>query len=90
MKLVDQWGTVLKRSAVTWTTGVLTFLVGALAQSYMALFAFLAFIPSLMAQVVGGGIIVLIVVGGPIILARLVEQPKLAAKIEEKQNADPA
>lgn len=84
MKLIEHWGTVLRRSATTWVAGVLTFLIGALAQSYMAIFAFLAFIPSLTVQIIGGGFVVLVVIGGPIILARVVEQPKLAAKIEQK------
>ena len=88
MNLITEWRTVLQRSATTWVTAALTFLVGALAQSYMAIFAFLAFIPSLAVQIVGGGIVVLIVIGSPIILARLVEQPKLVQKIEEKRDGD--
>lgn len=87
MNLIEHWGTVLRRSATTWTTALLTFLVGALGQAYMALFAFLAFIPSPMVQIVGGGLVALIVIGGPIILSRLVEQPKMAAKIEQKADA---
>lgn len=85
--LIEHWGTVLRRSAVTYVTAALTFLVGALAQTYMAIFAFLAFMPPLVGIVVGGFLVV-IVVGGPIILARLVEQPALNAKLEEKANAD--
>lgn len=84
MRLIEHWGTVLRRSAVTWVTVVLTFLVGALTPAYMAIFAFLGFVPSPFIQIVVGGLVVTIVVGGPIILARLVEQPKLAAKLEAK------
>jgi hypothetical protein len=86
MRLIDEWREVLWRSATTWVTAALTFLVGALAQTYMAVFAFLAFVPSLAAQILCGGIVMLIVVGGPIILARLVQQPRLTAKIEEKRD----
>lgn len=85
MKLIDQWRTVLKRSATTWVTVVLTFLVGALTPSYLAIFAFLGFVPSPFVQIVVGGLVVVIVVGGPIILARIVDQPKLTAKVEQKK-----
>lgn len=85
MRLIEHWGTVLRRSATTWVTVVLTFLVGALSPAYMAIFAFLGFVSSPLVQVVVGGLVVLIVVGGPIILARVVEQPKMTAKIEEKK-----
>lgn len=88
MRLIEHWRTVLYRSAVTWVTSILTFLVGALGSSYMAIFAFLGlgFLP-LMIQAVVGGFTLLVVVGGPIILARIVEQPKMNAKIEEKNIA---
>lgn len=85
MKFIEHWKTVLWRSAVTWVTVVLTFLVGALSPAYLAIFAFLGFVPSPFIQIVVGGLVVTIVVGGPIILARLVEQPRMEAKIEEKK-----
>ena len=84
MKLIDHWRTVLGRSATTWVTVALTFLTGALSPAYMAVFAFLGFVPSRLVQIVVGGTVVLIIVGGPIVLARLVEQPKLAAKVDAK------
>lgn len=89
MRLIEHWGTVLKNSAVTWVAGILTFFVGALGQTYMAIFAFLAFMPQGVAVLVGG-LLVFIVVGGPIILARIVEQPKLTEKLEQKANAEPS
>lgn len=84
-KLIEHWGTILRRSAVTYVTGILTFLTGALGTTYLAVFAFLGigFLP-MFVQAVIGGFTLFIVVGGPIILARLVEQPKLTAKIQEK------
>lgn len=85
MKLIDEWRTVLLRSATTWVTVVLTFLVGALTPSYLAIFAFLGFVPSPFIQIVVGGAVVTIVVGGPIILARITHQPRMSAKLEEKK-----
>jgi hypothetical protein len=86
-KLIDHWKTVLRRSAVTWITAIITFLVGALGQTYLAAFAFLGFVSDPTIQFVGAGFLAVIVIGGPIILARLVEQPALNAKLEEKNNA---
>lgn len=77
MKLTPDWRRVLWRSATTRVTAAMTFLVGALSQTYMAGYAFLAFLPYPPLQVAIAGLITAIVVGGPIILARLAHQPKL-------------
>lgn len=86
MTILPAWRTVLKRSATTWTATILGFLVGALANTYLAAFAVIGFIPSPVLQLPLAGLVGAIVIGGPIVLARIVEQPKLTAKIEEKTN----
>lgn len=89
MKLIDHWATVLRRSATTWVSTVLGFLVGTLAQTYLAAFAVIGFIPAPWLQLPLAGLVGAIVIGGPVILARITEQPKLIAKLEEKNDAQP-
>lgn len=84
MTLIDEWWTVAKRSATTWVSTALGFLVGALAQTYLAAFAVIGFIPAPELQLPLAGLIGAIVIGGPIILSRIVAQPTLVAKVEEK------
>jgi len=83
IRLVAEWPTILWRSATTRTTAVLTFVAGALAQYYMAGFAFLAFMPPEI-QIPAGGAILFGLLGLPLILARIVAQPNMVAKVEEK------
>ena len=83
MKLVSEWKTVFLRSATTWVTAIVGALVGALAHTYGAAFAILPFLPSAFQLPVAAGLGV-IVIGGPIVLARLTDQPKMAAKVEQK------
>jgi len=83
MELVEEWPTVLRRAITIRLAAALTFLIGAFGQAYLAVFAFLAFMPYPI-QVGVGGLMVFIVVGCPIILARLVQQPKMQAKVEKK------
>lgn len=85
MRLIAHWRTVLKRSATTWAATIIGALVGALAHTYMAAFAIIGFLPAEL-QLPLAALVGVIVIGGPIILARLTEQPKLAATIEEKAN----
>ncbi len=84
MTLIAHPWTVIKRSATTWTATILGFLVGALANTYLAAFAVIGFIPSPVLQLPLAGLVGAIVIGGPIVLARIVEQPRLTAKIEAK------
>jgi hypothetical protein len=84
LEFIEEWPTVLWRSASTRTTALLTFIAGALAQYYMAGFAFLAFMPPEI-QIPAGGAILFGLLGLPLILSRIIAQPKMAAKVEEKQ-----
>lgn len=88
MRLVENWWDLLVGASSNWTVVGMSFLVGAVAQWNMAMFAFLAFLPWLWAQVVGGGLVLALLIGGPTIMARITHQDKLQAKIEEKRNAD--
>lgn len=88
MRLVENWWDLLVGASSNWTVVGMSFLVGAVAQAHMAMFAFLAFLPWLWAQVVGGGLVLALLIGGPTIMARITHQDKLQAKIEEKRNAD--
>lgn len=88
LRLVEGWPVVLWHSAVTRTTALVTYLLGAIGQYYFAGFLFIGFIPQTL-QILCAGILAVLVFGGPIILSRLVQQPKLTEKIEEKSDAKP-
>lgn len=92
MRLIDEWRTVLVRSATTWVAamtgalvGLLAYLVGVLSPVYLAAFAVIGFIPWPGTQLVLAVIVGAIVIGGPQILARLTAQPKMQEKIIDKQ-----
>ncbi len=80
---IAEWRTYLFGAINIRLTAILTFLVGAFGQAYLAVFAFLAFMPYLV-QIIVGGFILFVVIGCPIILSRLTAQPKLQAKVEAK------
>lgn len=84
MRLIDEWGTVIRRSATTWTATALGFLTGALANTYLAAFAVIGFIPAPWLQLPLAGLVGAIVIGGPIILSRIVAQPVMQQKVVEK------
>lgn len=84
-RLIEDWPTVLWHSATTRTTALVTYLLGAIGQYYFAGFLFIGFLPQA-AQIIAAGLLTLLVFGGPIILSRLVQQPRLAAKIEDKRD----
>ncbi len=89
MKLIDEWRTVIWRSATNWVATILGYLTGILAPgTYMAAFAVIGFFPSPFWQLVCAGIVGAIVIGGPVILARITAQPKMVAKIEEKTDGN--
>lgn len=86
MRLIENWRTVLWRSAANWTAAIMGALVGVFAHTYGAAFAILPFLPTPL-QLPLAIILGVIVIGGPIIIARLTPQPKLAVKVEEKRDA---
>jgi len=90
IQLVDEWWTVVKRSATTYVASALGFLVGALSSTYLAAFAVIGFIPAPWLQLPLAGLVGAIVIGGPIILSRIVAQPKMTEKIAAKQEASDA
>lgn len=85
LRLVDEWRTVLWHSATTRTTALVTYLLGAVGQYYVAGFLAIPYIPQSL-QPPAAGILIALIVGGPIIISRLVVQPKLQAKIEERSD----
>lgn len=86
MRLIDHWRTVAWRSATSWVATGLGAVGGALANTYLAAFMVIGFVPSPRWQFPLAALLGAIVIGGPIILARLVEQPKLNEKLEEKKD----
>lgn len=83
-RLITEWRTVLFRSMSNWVATIVGFLVGALANTYLAAFAVIGFIPHPWLQLPLAGLVGAIVIGGPIVLARIVRQPVMEAKIEQK------
>lgn len=88
MRLIEGWPVVLWHSAVSRTTALLTYTLGAIGQYYFAGFLFIGFIPQTL-QIVAAGVLATLVFGGPIILSRLVVQPRMNAKIEEATDGKP-
>lgn len=90
-RLITEWKTVLFDATSNWTVLVTSFIVGAVAQWNMAMFAFLAFLPWLWMQILGGGLVLVLLIAGPTITSRLIRQPKMeqkiAVKTEEKAEA---
>lgn len=84
MRLIDEWRTVLWRSANNWVALILGPIVGALSTNALVALGVLGFLP-VKFQIPGAMLIGLLFYTGPHILARLVAQPKLAAKVEEKK-----
>ncbi len=88
MKLIEHWPTVLWHSASTRTTALVTYLLGVIGQYYFAGFLVLEYVPQPFKAPLAG-VLTLLVFGGPMIASRLVSQPKLQAKIEEKSDGKP-
>lgn len=78
MNLVSHWRTVLLRSATTWVT----LIVNTLVAHAIVFLAVLPFAPLYLQLPLA--IVIAIVASSPTWLSRIVEQPKLNAKIEEK------
>ena len=88
MRLIDDWCVVLRRSATTWVSTILGAMLGALSAHWGIFFAVVPFLPFWL-QLPTAMVLGAFFVGGPIIIARLTDQPKLNAKIEEKRNGNP-
>lgn len=80
MKLITEWRTVLKRSATTWVT----LIVNTIAAHALVFLAVLPFAPLYIQLPLA--VVIALVASSPTWLARIVEQPKLQAKIEEQSN----
>lgn len=78
MKLIDQWATVLWRSASNWVT----LLVNTLVAHAIVFLAVLPFAPLWVQLPLA--IVIAIVASSPTWLARIAEQPKLQEKLEDK------
>lgn len=82
MKIIEEWRTVLKRSATTWVT----LAVNTIAAHALVFLAVLPFAPFYVQLPLA--ILIAVVASSPTWLARITEQPKLNAKIEEKRNGN--
>ncbi len=80
--LIDEWWTVLKNSAVSKVSLVIGTITGSLAVNALVALGVLPFVP-LWLQLPSALIIGLLYYG-PIMWARVVSQPKMNAKVEEK------
>lgn len=89
MNIIEDWWTVVWRSATSWVATVLGGLLGALAVHWGVLFAVVAFLPYWL-QLPVAVLLGMLFVGGPIILARITDQPKMQAKIAERKAGDGA
>lgn len=87
MTLIDEWPTVLWRSATSWVATILSFLIGTIGQGAMVAVGLISFIPAGPLQWGAAVFIAFIVFGAPLIVARIVHQPKMVAKVEEKVEA---
>jgi len=83
MKLIDHPWTVLKQSATTWVTLIVNTVV-AHAIVFMAVLPFAPIYLQLPLAV-----LIALVASSPTWLARVVAQPKLEQKIQEKADAQP-
>lgn len=81
MNLISGWRTVLWRSASNWVT----LIVNTLVAHAIVFLAVLPFAPLYLQLPLA--ILIAIVASSPTWLSRVIEQPKLNAKIEEKRDA---
>ncbi len=79
--LIDQWWTVLWRSASNWVTLAVNICVA----NAMIFLAVLPFAPLYIQLPLA--VLIAIVASSPTWLSRVVSQPKMVAKVEEKSNA---
>jgi Sec-independent protein secretion pathway component TatC len=80
MILIDQWATVLKHSATTWVT----LIVNTLVANALVFLAVLPFAPLYVQLPLA--ILIALVASSPTWFARIVSQPKMVAKVEEKSS----
>lgn len=78
MNLISEWPTVIWRSATTWVT----LAVNTLVAHAIVFLAVLPFAPLFVQLPLA--ILIAIVASSPTWLSRVIEQPKMNAKVEEK------
>jgi Sec-independent protein secretion pathway component TatC len=81
MRFVTEWPTVLWRAASNWVT----LIVNTVIAHALVFFAILPFAPFYLQLPLA--LFIALVASSPTWLARVIEQPKMAAKVEEKQEA---
>lgn len=81
MKLIDNWWTVLTRSAANWVT----LIVNTIAAHALIFMAVLPFAPLWVQLPLA--ILIALVASSPTWLARVIDQPKLNEKLQEKRDA---
>ncbi len=82
MQLVENWRTIIWRSATSWVATILSFLIGTLGQGAMVALGLIGFIPAGPLQWGAAVFIAFIAFGAPLIVARIVHQPKMAEKVK--------
>lgn len=84
MRLIENAWDVFWGSWANWTVLITSFVFGAVMQWHMAMFAFLAFLPWLWAQILGGGVVLVLLIAAPTWSTRVIAQRKLTEKIAAK------
>ena len=88
LNLVEHWGTVLRRSAVTWAIGFWGAVGSVIIMVWpVAQWAFDEVLPENPLWRVPFALATFAVTVGSVVFARLKRQPKLQAKLEEKRDA---
>ncbi len=85
MQFIDEWRTVLWRSASVWVGGIVGGIVGIVTAHWLLLLGILPFMP-LWVQLPVSLIVGVVVIGGPQAVARIWPQPKMQEKIAEKSD----
>ncbi len=86
MHLIENWGMIWWRRASTWLAALFALVTGSIVAYPGLLLGLLAYFPDGSRAFLAGAVFV-IVFAVPVITA-IVKQPKLAAKVEEKTNAE--
>lgn len=86
MRFVDQWRTVLWLSATTWVTAAVHTIMAVVGVHFAVLLGVVPFVPSPWQLPIA--LVVALLTMLPTLIARVWPQPKMAAKIEEKRDAE--
>ena len=89
MKLIEDWPLILWRSATTWVAAAIGAVVGVVGAHWALLLGVLPFLPFWL-QLPLAIAVGVITIAGPVVVARITEQPRLNAKIEERKRRGPA